>query len=55
MEAMESCCYEKDGSKNSVSDGEVGVEVLVDLGECKGNAKCDSKEEACNSIFSRAF
>lgn len=35
---MESSCNEEDGSINPVSDSKVGMEVLMDLGEGKGNS-----------------
>lgn len=55
MKAVEACGYEEDRSKDSVSNGEVGVEVFVGLGECESNAKCNGEKKACNSIFSRTF
>ena len=55
MEAVKACGDEEDRSKDSVSNGEVGVEVFVGLGECESNAKCNGEKKACDSIFSRTF
>ncbi len=55
MKAVEACSYEEDRSENSVSNGEVGMEVFVGLGEREGDAKCNGKEKACDGVFSRTF